>query len=118
MKSYDPDYHSDFEEYGDLILSEDYRDLTDADVMDVFNTRKQPLICFETMPIHKLIKLKRCHDELTLRELAEKLKISITVLRQVEQGKRPMPKNRFAELERWMFHELYMEGQLCDIIEQ
>jgi len=88
------------------------------DVMSIFNARKSLLIDPDTLPLHRAIKLKRCHDNLSQMALGKIVRLPASTISLIETGQRLIPKNRYKEFESYLYEQFFYDGELQFKIDQ
>lgn len=110
-------YLDDLEKYGEFGYRKEYVE-DPHDIMSIFNARKSVLIEAGSLPLHKQIKLKRIHDNLSQKALGEIVRLPASTISLIETGQRLIPKMRYKEFESYLYEELYFDGVLQYKIDQ
>ncbi|WP_209444180.1 helix-turn-helix domain-containing protein [Paenibacillus ihuae] len=82
--------------------------------MSIYNARKMVIINVDYLPLHHQIKTKRIHDGLTQEALGKILRLQPSTISLIETGQRLIPKNRYKELERYLYESWYVDGELLN----
>jgi transcriptional regulator with XRE-family HTH domain len=110
-------YFNDLEKYGQFGFRKTYVEDPD-DIMSIFNAQKSVLVFVDTLPIHKQIKLKRIHDNLSQKALGDIVRLKASTVSLIETGQRLIPKNRYKEFEAYLYEDVYSDGVLQYKIDQ
>lgn len=106
-------YTPDLRYYKDFGFRSDY--VHDPnDVMSIFNARRELMFFPEQLPLHKQIKLKRIHDELSQAALGKIVRLPASTISLIERGDRLIMKNRWKEFEAYLYEMWFSEGHLVD----
>lgn len=111
------DYYTELEKYGEFGFYKNFVEDPD-DITSIFNARKSLLIEPDSLPLHRQIRLKRCHDNLTQTQLGKIVRLPASTICLIERGERLIPKNRFKEFESYLYEEMYSDGELQFKIDQ
>ncbi|MEK4187764.1 MULTISPECIES: helix-turn-helix domain-containing protein [Paenibacillus] len=107
----------DLEKYGQFGFRKAYVEDPD-DLMSIFNAQKSVLVFLDTLPIHKQIKLKRIHDNLSQEALGKIVRLQASTISLIETGQRLLPKSRYKEFEAYLYEDVYSDGILQYKIDQ
>lgn len=107
----------DLNKYGEFGFRKAYVEDPD-DIMSIFNARKSILIESDSLPLHKQIKLKRIHDDLSQEELGRIVRLQASTISLIETGQRLIPKSRLKEFESYLYEQMYSDGVLEFTIDQ
>lgn len=107
----------DLEKYGQFGFRNAYVEDPD-DIMSIFNAQKSVLVFLDTLPIHKQIKLKRIHDNLSQEALGKIVRLQASTISLIETGQRLLPKSRYKEFEAYLYEDVYSDGILQYKIDQ
>jgi transcriptional regulator with XRE-family HTH domain len=107
----------DLKKYGEFGFHKNYVE-DPNDIMSIFNARKRVLIEPDSLPLHKQIKLKRIHDGLSQEQLGKIVRLPASTVSLIERGERLIMKNRYREFERYLYEELYQDGELILTLDQ
>jgi DNA-binding XRE family transcriptional regulator len=102
----------------ELIYSFDFGDeqfeVWDLDAM----FSRHVLIEADGLPVADQLRIKRCHDELTQGELADKLGMSTSTLCEYEKGRRRIATKYWPAIYSYLYREYYYGGVLTDIFDE
>ncbi|MED2903187.1 helix-turn-helix transcriptional regulator, partial [Bacillus tropicus] len=76
------------------------------------------MIDIDTVPIHQQIRVKRVAEGLTQPQLCELLGLpNAPFLSRIETGEKPIPKWLETGIKRYLYEEVYENGQLRTILD-
>lgn len=76
------------------------------------------MIDIDTLPIHQQIRVKRVAEGLTQPQLCELLGLpNAPFLSRIETGEKPIPKWLETGIKRYLYEEVYENGQLRTILD-
>ncbi|MED2903784.1 helix-turn-helix transcriptional regulator, partial [Bacillus tropicus] len=81
------------------------------------NEKRKLMIDIDTLPIHQQIRVKRVAEGLTQPQLCELLGLpNAPFLSRIETGEKPIPKWLETGIKRYLYEEVYENGQLRAIL--
>ncbi|GAB6611571.1 MULTISPECIES: helix-turn-helix domain-containing protein [Bacillus] len=82
------------------------------------NEKRKLMIDIDTLPIHQQIRVKRVAEGLTQPQLCELLGLpNAPFLSRIETGEKPIPKWLETGIKRYLYEEVYENGQLRTILD-
>ncbi|MCC2397716.1 helix-turn-helix domain-containing protein [Bacillus cereus] len=77
------------------------------------NEKRKLMVDIDILPIHQQIRVKRVAEGLTQTQLVELLGLpDVPFLSRIETGEKPIPKWLETGMKRYLYEEVYKDGQL------
>ncbi|KLA03215.1 hypothetical protein B4153_5968 [Bacillus cereus] len=82
------------------------------------NEKRKLMVDIDTLPIHQQIRVKRVAEGLTQTHLVELLGLpDVPFLSRIETGEKPIPKWLETGIKRYLYEEVYEDGQLRAMVD-